>query len=75
MGLDMLLEILRALESLATELALVWLQRDMDADVTRDVIALDGSGTALTPRAGEVEVVGGLAPDMTFADVILRCVR
>ena len=75
MGLDMLLEILRALESLATELALMWLQRDVDADVARDVIALDGSGTALTPRAGEIEVVGGLAADMTFADVILRCVR
>lgn len=44
--LDMLLEILRALERLAAELALVRLERDMDADVRSDVVALDGGGAA-----------------------------
>jgi hypothetical protein len=67
----MLLEILRALEGLATEFALVWLQRNMYADVRGDVVALDGGGAALAPGAGKVEVVCGLATDMAFANVLL----
>ena len=58
MSLDMFLQILRTLERLATELALVRLQRDMDSDMGGNVITLDGGGTALAPGAGQVEVVG-----------------
>ena len=47
----------------------------MDADVRRDVVALDGCGAALIPLAGEVQVVGALATDMLFADVLLGSVR
>ena len=68
----MLLEILWALESLATEFALVWLQRNVHADMRGDVVALDGGGAALAPGAGEVEVVGRLAPDMALANVLLN---
>lgn len=71
MCLDMFLEILRTLEGLAAELALVRLQRHMDPDVGGDVVALDGGGPALTPGAGEVEVVGRLAADMALTDVFL----
>ena len=71
MSLDMFLEILRALEGLATELALVRLQGNVDSDVGGDVVALDGGGAALTPRAGQVEVVSRLAANMTLADVFL----
>jgi hypothetical protein len=71
MCLDMFLEILRALEGLAAELALVRLQGNMDADVGGDVVALDSGGAALTPRAGQVEVVGRLAADMALADMFL----
>jgi hypothetical protein len=67
----MLLQILRALESLAAEVALVWFERDMHANVRGDVVAFDGGGSAGTPLAGEVEVVGALAADMALADVVL----
>ena len=69
--LHMLLEILRAFECLSTEVALMRLEWDMDADVRGDVVAFDGRGAASTPLAGEVEVVGALAADMALADVVL----
>ena len=75
MRLDVFLEILRTLEGLATELALVWLQGNMDTDVGGDVVTLDGGGAALAPGAGQVEVVGGLAADMALADMLLELVR
>ena len=71
MGLDVLLQILRTLESLSTEIALVWLQGNVDSDVRSDVITLDGGGSALVPATGEVQVVGALAADMALANVIL----
>jgi len=67
----MLLEILGPLERLAAEVALVRLQGNMDADVARDVITLHGGGSALIPLARQVQVVGALATDMAFADVVL----
>lgn len=72
-GLDMLLEILRPLESLAAEVTFMRLERNMDADVGGDVIAFDGRGTACSPLTGQVEVVGALATDMAFAHVVLWC--
>lgn len=71
MCLDVLLEILRTLERLATEVAFVRLERDMNADVRGDVVSLDGGGAASTPLASQVEVVGALAADMALADVVL----
>ena len=72
MGLDVLLKILGALEGLATEVAFVWLQRNVHTDVRCDVITLDGGGTAVTPLASEIQVVGALAANMALTDVILR---
>lgn len=71
MSLDVLLEILRALESLATEVALVRLQRNVNTDVRSDVVTLDGGGAAVAPLARQIQVVGALAPNVTFANVIL----
>ena len=71
MGLDVLLEVLGALERLAAEVALVGLERDVDADVRRDVVALDRGGAARVPLARQVEVVGALAADMLLANVLL----
>jgi hypothetical protein len=45
-GLNVLLEILRSLESLATEVALMRLEGNVDADMRCDVIALDGCDAA-----------------------------
>jgi len=70
-SLDMLLEILRALESLAAEVALVRLEWNVDTNVRGDVITLHSSGTAVSPLASEVEIVRALATDMPFADVVL----
>lgn len=71
MGLDMLLQILGSLEGLATEVTLVRLERDVDADVRGDVVTLDGGGAAVAPLAGQVQVVCAFAADMALADVIL----
>jgi hypothetical protein len=71
MGLDMFLEILWALESLATEFAFVGLERDVDSNMGGDVVAFDGGGSALAPLAGQVEVVSRLASDMALADMFL----
>ena len=71
MSLDMFLEILRALECLAAELAFVRLQGDVNPDVRGDVVTLDRGGSALAPGAGQVEVVRRLAANMALADVFL----
>lgn len=70
-SLDMLLQVLRTLEGLATEVALVRLQGDMDTNVRRDVVALDRGGTAGTPLTSQVQVVGALAADMALTHVFL----
>lgn len=74
MGLDMFLEILWALEGLATELALVRLEWNMNSNVGGDMITFDGGGVALAPLAGQVEVVSRLASDMALADMFLLIV-
>ena len=71
MGLDMFLQILRALESFATKVALVRLERNMDTDVRGDVVAFNGGSVALAPCTGQIEVVSRLAANMAFADMLL----
>jgi hypothetical protein len=72
MRLDMLLQILRSLESLAAEIAFVRLQRDMDANVRRDMVALHGRRPAVAPLASEIQVVGALSANMPLTNVILQ---
>lgn len=69
--LDVLLEILGALEGLAAEVALVRLEGHVNADVRSDVVALDRRGAAVTPLARQVEVVCALAANMALTDVVL----
>lgn len=71
MSLDVFLQILRTLECLATEIALVRLQGHMDSDVRGDVVTLDGGSTAVAPLASEVQVVCALTSNMALTDVIL----
>lgn len=71
MGLDMLLEILRALEALAAEITLVRLQRNVNTDMRSDVVALHRGGAARVPLACEVQIVGALATNMLLANVFL----
>lgn len=69
--LDVLLQILWSLEGFAAKVTLVRLQRYVYADVRSDVVALDCGCATRAPLAGEIQVVGALAPDVTFADVVL----
>ena len=71
MSLHVLLEILWALESFATEIALVRLQRYVNTNVRGDVVTLDSGGATCAPLTCQVEVVGALATDVAFAYVIL----
>lgn len=73
MGLDMLLQILGTLESLATEVALVRFKRHMDSNVRGDVVALDSRSATATPLASQIKVVGTLTADMALTDVFLAC--
>jgi hypothetical protein len=68
------LEILRSFECLAAEFALMGLQGDVDTDVGGDVVALDCGCAALAPGTSQVQVVGGLAADMTFANMVLKMI-
>lgn len=71
MCLDMLLQILWTLERLVAKLAFVWLKRYMYSHMGSDVISFDGSDATQSPLTGKIEVVGGLATDMLFANMIL----
>jgi hypothetical protein len=72
MGFNVLLEILRAFESLLAEIALVRLEWYVNTDVRCDVIALDGRSAAVAPSTRQVEIVGRLATNMTFTHMILE---
>ena len=72
MSLDVLFQILGALESFSTEVAFVRLQRNMHANVRSNVIALHGGSPAVAPLASEIEVVGALAPNVSLAHMVLR---
>ena len=68
----MFFQILWSLESLATEFALMWLERYMDSDMRCDMVALYCRSSALTPGASKIEIVGRLATNMSFANVFLE---
>ena len=72
MCLDVLLQILWALEGFTTELAFVRFERDVDANVGCNVVTLDGRGAASAPLALQAQVVCALAPDMALTDVVLK---
>ena len=52
------LQILGPLEGLLTKITLVWLQRNMDTDMGRDMIAFNCSSSTSAPLACEAEIVG-----------------
>ena len=71
MSLDVLLQVLGALERFAAEVALMRLQRNVNADVGRDVVTLDSCGATRVPLAGEVQVVGALPANMLLTKMVL----
>lgn len=68
----MFLEILWPLECFPAEFALVRFQRNVDSDVGGDVVTLDGRGAALSPGAGQIEVVGRLSAYVSLAHMVLH---
>jgi len=73
MSLDMFLQVLRSLEGFAAKVTFVRLERNVHANVRSDVIALDCGGTAVSPLAGEVQIVGALSADVSLANMFLNC--
>ena len=71
MCLDVLLQILRTFEGLAAKFASMRFERDMDSDVRGDVVAFHDLDATGAPRTLQIEVVGALATNVAFADVIL----
>jgi hypothetical protein len=71
-SLHVLLQILRTLECLAAEVALMRLQRNVNTNVRSNVISLDCGGAAVAPLAGQVQVVGALAANVTLTNVVLH---
>jgi hypothetical protein len=69
--LDMLLQVLGTLEALSTEVALVWLEWNMDADMGGDMVTFDSGSTAEVPTTCQIQVVGALPSNMAFADMLL----
>lgn len=72
MSFHVLLQVLRTLESLATELATMRFQGNMDSNVRSDMIALDNLNAAVRPRALQVEIVSAFAANMFVAYVLLE---
>ena len=71
MSLDVLLQILGSLECLTTEVAFVRLQGHVNTNVRCNVITLYRGSSAVAPLAGQIQVVGALATNMAFTDVVL----
>lgn len=69
--LDMFLQVLRTLESLATEITFVRLQGDMDTYVRGYMVTLDGGCSAGAPLTSKVQVVRALSTDMSFTYMVL----
>ena len=71
MGLDVLLQILRPLEGLAAKIAPMRLQRYMNADVRRDVVAFHNSDATGAPGTSEVKIIGTFTTDVALANMFL----
>jgi hypothetical protein len=70
--LDMLLQVLRTLEALATEVAFVGLQWDVDSNVRCYVVALYCRSTAKVPAASQVKIISAFSANMALTDVLLK---
>lgn len=69
--LDMLLQVLGALEGLSTEATLVRLEWDVDSNVGGNVVALDRASVAPLPATDEIQVVSALPSDMSLTEMLL----
>ena len=67
----MFLQILRPFEAFAAQVAAVWFERNMDPDVTCNVISLDSLGVTISPRASQAEITSRLSSNVFFAQMIL----
>jgi hypothetical protein len=70
----MLLQVLRALEGLATEVAFVRLEWHVYSNVRGNVISLDCCRTAVAPLTGQIQIVGTFAANMALTDMVLEVV-
>ena len=72
MSLNMLLQILRSLEGLAAEIAMMRLQWDMNANVRGYVVTLDNSDMTIAPSTSQIKIVGALTPNVVLTNMVLE---
>jgi hypothetical protein len=63
----MFLQILRTFEALATHVACMRFERDMDSNMACDMISFDSLGVAISPGTCQAQVVGRLASNVFLA--------
>ena len=68
----MLFQVLGAFERLAAKLALVWLERNVNADMRGDMVTLNSRRAALAPGARKIQVVCGFSANMDIAEMVLE---
>jgi hypothetical protein len=68
---DVLFQVLWSLEGFATQVTFVRLERHVHSDVRGDMIALDRGSSTIAPLTSQVEVVGRLPANMSFAYMLL----
>ena len=56
-NLNVFLQILRAFEALAAHVASMGFERDMDSNMTGDMISFDSLGVAISPGTGQTQVI------------------
>ena len=71
MCLNMLLQILRPLESFTAKIAFMRLQGNVYANVRGDVIAFNSCSATVAPMTHQIEVVRALPTNMPLANVFL----
>lgn len=72
MSLHMFLLILWPFESFPTKFAPMRLQRNVNANVRRDVITLDNFNLTITPSTDQIQVIGAFAANMGVAYMVLN---
>jgi hypothetical protein len=66
-NLDMFFQILRTFEALAAHVARMRFERDMDSNVTCNVISFDSLGAAISPGTGQTQIICRLASNVFLA--------
>jgi len=68
----MFLQVLGTFEALSTLFARMGFERDVDTNMTCDVVSFGGLGRACPPTARQAQITCLFAPNMFLAQMVLR---